>query len=284
MKHTIINLRRVLGRRLLFGIIAVLAVIFVFPIFWLLLSSLKIETELVRWPIRWFPLIPQWENYVKVLTDPHYGFLQATFNSLYLAVIHTVPTVLVSAMGGYALARINAPGRKLFMAILLGTMMIPWSVTIIPQFVLYSKIGLVNNPMLWFLWGMGGSAFQIILFRQFFSTFPKELEDAAAIDGANPLTTFVLIFLPNARAVLAVTTLFAFSGVWGDWFGQALFLTSKYTTLAMLLASAFKTPMGRPIISLTFVGITLYAVPLVVIYLLMQREIVQGIVTTGLKG
>ena len=273
-----------LGRSIVFLLTLILAIVFVLPVIWLVISSLKLETELVRWPIAWFPHNPQWDNYIQVLTDPRYGFYKAMLNSLTLTLLNAIPNVFVCAMGGYALARINAPGRNLTMTIMLSTMMIPGTITIIPSYVINSKLGLVNNPLLWLLWGIGGSAFSIILFRQFFSSFPKELEDAAEIDGANPLTTFILIFLPNARPVLSVTFLFSFAWNWGDFFAQSLYLTSKNATLAMKLATAFKTPMGRPIYSLSFIGIILYALPLVLLYLLLQRELVQGIVTTGLKG
>jgi len=273
-----------LGRRLIYLLTIILAIIFILPVIWLVISSLKLETELVRWPLAWFPHNPQWDNYIQVLTNPRFGFFDATLNSLKLALLNAVPNVFVCAMGGYALSRINAPGRNLTLTIMLSTMMIPGTITIIPAYVINSKLGLVNNPLLWLLWGLGGSAFSIILFRQFFSSFPKELEDAAEIDGANPLTTFLFIFLPNARAVLSVTFLFSFAWNWGDFFSQSLYLTAKNATLAMKLATAFKTPMGRPIYSLSFAGIILYSLPLVILYLLLQRQIVKGIVTTGLKG
>jgi len=276
--------RRTLGSNLAFIITAIVAIIWVFPVVWLIISSLKLETELTRWPVVWFPETPQWGNYTQVLTDPRVGIINATINSLALSLMFAIPNVLVSALGGYAFARIKVPGRNLFLSLLLATMLIPYSVTIIPQFVVYAQIGLINNRLLWLLWGLGGSAYMIILFRQFYSSFPKELDEAAEIDGANPFAIFVRIYLPNSAAPLAVTFLFSFSGVWGDWFGQSLFLTSRNETLAMALATAFTNPMGRPVLTQTFAGIVLYALPLVVLYLLMQRQIVQGILTTGLKG
>ncbi len=278
--------RRALERSLIYFVLVVLAGVTVLPIIWLFISSLKLETELVRWPIVWFPKVPQWNNYVEVLTNPRYGILKATYNSVFLALMYAVPNVLFSSLAGYAFARLRAPGRNTFLMILLATMMIPGTVTIIPQFVLYSRLGLINNPLLWLLWGIGCSPFQIVLFRQFFTAFPKDLEDAAAIDGASPVTTFFQIFLPNAQPVLAVTFLFAFSWVWGDWFHQALFLNANKATLAMTLATAFVQPDGRgiPIVNLTLAAIVLYAVPLVIVYFLMQRQLIKGIVTTGLKG
>jgi len=276
--------RRGLEQFWLYFVISTIAILFLLPIIWLLISSLKAETDFMKWPIVWLPPVPKWDNYVRVLTEPKFAFVKSTLNSIFLALVFSVPNVISSAIAGYAFARMKAPGRNGFFVVLMAMMMIPQSITVIPQFVLYSRLGLVNNYLLWFLWGVAGSPFQILLFRQFFAAFPKELEDAAAIDGAGPIRTFFEIFLPNAKPVLAVTFLFAFSWVWGDWFHQALFLTSEKATLAMKLASAFTDPRGNPIVTLTLAGLALYAIPLILVYTLMQRQLVQGIVTTGLKG
>ncbi len=276
--------RRNTSHPLTFLVTLVFAIIFIFPVVWLIISSLKLETELTRWPIIWLPKTLQWNNYIQLWIDPRIGIVKAAINSFTLSIIFAVPNVIISAFGGYAFARINAPGRSFFLSLLFATMLIPYSITIIPQFVLYSKIGLIDNRLLWLLWGLGGSAYMIILFRQFYTSFPKELDDAAEIDGANPFSTFLRIYLPNSAAPLAITFLFSFSSVWGDWFSQALFLTDKNETLAMLLATAFKNPMGRPFLTQTFAGIVVYALPLVILYLIMQKQIVQGILTTGMKG
>jgi multiple sugar transport system permease protein len=275
--------RRVLYKVLLYMLIIALTIVFIFPLYWLLVSSLKAEVEFVKWPPVWFPSPAQWKNYIDVFTNERFGFLQHAARSIFLAVIFAVPNVFFSACAGYAFARIKAPGRNFLFIILLATMMIPQTVTIFPQYVIYSRVGLINNPLLWFLWGVACTPFQVLLFRQFFSAFPKELEDAAAIDGANPVSTFVLIFLPNARPVLAITFLFAFQWVWGDYLNQQLFLTTR-STLAMSLATAFLNPKGYSIITLTMAGMVIYTLPLVILFFIMQRQIIQGIVTTGLKG
>lgn len=276
--------RRFFNQFWLYLIIMMLSLLFMLPIVWMLISSFKTETDFMRWPIQWFAPTPKWDNYIQVLTNPKYGFMEGLRNSFVLAMLFSVPNVLFSATAGYAFARIKAPGRNALFVVLLATMMIPQTVTIIPQFVLYSRMGLINNYLLWFLWGLAGTPFQILLFRQFFVSFPRELEDAAAIDGANPIRTFVQIFLPNAKPVLAVTFLFAFSWVWGDWFHQALFLSGDKATLAMKLATAFTDPRGNPIVTLTLAGLVIYALPLIAVYFVMQRQLVQGVVSTGIKG
>lgn len=277
------RIRRQLSRIFLYAGIVALAAIFILPIFWLLISSLKAEVDFVKWPPVWLPALPQWGNYLAVFTNERFGFLTHLIRSVFLAMIFAIPNVLFSAFAGYGFARVRAPGRNILFVILLAGMMIPQSILIFPQYVIYSRVGLINSPWLWFLWGVAGTPFQILLFRQFFAAFPKELEDAAAIDGADPIRTFIQIFLPNARPVLAITFLFAFQWVWGDYLNQQLFLTTN-STLAMSLATAFLNPRGYSIITLTMAGMVIYTLPLVVLFFVMQRQLVQGIVTTGLKG
>jgi multiple sugar transport system permease protein len=277
------RMRRIVGRVLLYAFIGVLIVIFIFPIFWLLISSLKGEAEFAKWPPVWLPAPAQWSNYLGIFTNERFGLLGHAFASIMLAIWFAVPNVFFSAFAGYAFARIKAPGRNFLFIVLLATMMIPQTVTIFPQYVIYSRVGLINNPLLWFLWGVASTPFQILLFRQFFAAFPKELEDAAEIDGCNPIRTFMSIFLPNARPVIAITFLFGFQWVWGDYLNQELFL-STHSTLAMSLATAFLNPKGYSIMTLTMAGMVIYTLPLVVLFFIMQRQIVQGIVTTGLKG
>ncbi|MEP7135078.1 MAG: carbohydrate ABC transporter permease [Chloroflexota bacterium] len=275
--------RRHLGNFFLYVVIIALLAIFILPIFWLLISSLKAENDFVKWPPIWLPAIPQWNNYLAVFTNERFNFLTQLYRSVILALLFAVPNVLFSAFAGYGFARINAPGKNILFIILLAEMMIPQTIMIFPQYVIFSRVGLIDNPLLWFLWGIAGTPFQILLFRQFFAAFPKELEDAAAIDGAGPISTFIRIFLPNARPVLAITFLFAFQWVWGDYLNQQLFLTTN-STLAMSLATAFVNPRGYSILTLTMAGMVIYTLPLVVLFFFMQRQLVQGIVTTGLKG
>jgi multiple sugar transport system permease protein len=156
-------------------------------------------------------------------------------------------------------------------------------VTIIPQFVIYSRMKIVNTYWPWLLWGLAGSAYQIFIFRQFFASFPVELEDAAAVDGCSPLRTFWQIFMPNAKPVIAATGLFAFQWVWGDYFNQTLLLSEGRATLAMKLAYAFKDPHGNVLVTMTLAAVAIYVTPLVILYFIGQKQIMRGIVTTGVK-
>ena len=266
---------------LLHAVLIAWAVILMIPVAWLLVSSLKTNVEFISYPPRFFPKLPQWKNYYDVIVVAK--FLKYAGRTVWLATMFTVTNVASCSLSGYAFARIKAPGRNALFALMLSAMMVPGIVTIIPQFVVYSRMKIVNTYWPWFLWGIAGSAPQIFLFRQFFAAFPVELEDAAAVDGCTPFRTFWQIFLPNARSVLAVTALFAFQWVWGDYFNQALLLTEDKATVAMKLATSFVDPRGNALVTLTIAAVVIYVMPLIVAYFASQKQIVQGIVTTGMK-
>jgi ABC-type glycerol-3-phosphate transport system permease component len=273
-------LRRV-KQFLLHAVLVAWAVMLMVPVVWLLTSSLKTDREFITYPPRLLPQIPQWQNYYDVIVVAR--FLTYAGRTILLAAMFTVTNIASCSLAGYAFARIGAPGRNTLFIIMLSAFMVPGIVTIIPQFIIYSRIKIVNTYWPWFLWGLAGSAPQIFLFRQFFSTLPVELEDAASVDGCGPFRTFWQIFLPNSKPVLAVTALFAFQWVWGDYFNQALLLTEDKATLAMKLASAFVDPHGNTLVTVTIAAIVIYIIPLVAAYFLSQKQIVQGIAATGIK-
>lgn len=268
-----------LGRFSLYAVLILGAVLLMTPILWMFLSSLKTTAEYISFPPTLLPKVPQWSNYYDVIYK--YKFLKYALNTIYLAVLFTVTNVLSSAFAGYGFARLKAPGRNVLFLIMLSAIMVPNIITIIPQFVIYSRMKIVGTFWPWFLWGIAGNAFNIFLFRQFFANFPVELEDAAAVDGCSPLRTFWQIFLPNAKPVIAVTAIGAFNWVWGDFFNQTLLLSERSATLAMKLAGAFVDPRGNPLTTITLAANVIYIIPLIVIYFVGQKQIIQGIVTTG---
>jgi len=269
------------GRFFLHAVLIGWAVVLMFPVAWLLMSSLKTDTEFISYPPQFLPRTPQWKNYQDVIIVAK--FPKYAGRTIWLAAMFMVTNVVSSSLAGYAFARIRAQGRNSLFILMLSTIMVPGIVTIIPQFVIYSRMRIVNTYWPWFLWGLAGTPQQIFLYRQFFASFPIELEDAAAVDGCTPLRTFWQIFMPNAKPVIAATGLFAFQWVWGDYFNQALLLTESKATLAMKLATAFVDPKGNTLVTVTIAAIVIYIMPLVIAYFLSQRQIVRGIITTGIK-
>ena len=264
-----------------YALMVIGGIIFLVPFIWLLLSSVKLDSELRTYPIQILPKRPIWENFSQAITViPYFTYMG---HSLFLATSHTIITVFTSAMVGYGFARHRAPGRDFLFILVVATVIVPRVILIIPQYIMYSRIGLINTYWPWILWGLAGSPFHIFLFRQFFMTFPKALEEAAILDGCSRFRIFWQIFLPNAKPVIIVTSIFAFTWVWGDFFSQALFLTDSKATLAMKMASAYLDPKGNPLYSLTMAGLVLYTLPLIIIFFVGQKHIVEGVVTSGVK-
>lgn len=264
--------------------LVLVTLILMIPIIWLLITSLKQNTEYLSFPITFLPAVPQWSNYSQVF-NPVYYFLRHAGLTFFLAVTFSTLTVFSSSLCGYAFARYQdvKANSKLFLLIV-AMIIIPNIVTMIPSFMIFAKIHLTGTYWPWVLWGLVGSPYHIFLFRQFFLTFPKELEDAAEVDGCSPFGTYWRIFLPNAKAAVATSFILNFIAVWGDWLTPRIFLKSENTTLGVLVNTVFTNPQGQFLTTLTITGIIIYTLPVVVIFFLSQRYILKGVVTSGLSG
>lgn len=207
----------------------------------------------------------------------------ALVNSLVITVSFTVLSTMSAALAGYAFARNRVWWKNVLFLFVLSTLMVPWVVTMIPQYVIFYRLHLVNTPWPWVLWGIQGTPLQIFLFRQFYATFPRELEDAAALDGSGRLRTFWEIFIPNSKPVLAIASVWAFILVWGDYLTQDLFflLDRNGTLLTRISDQLAANGTG----GLSTLPLALYAIPPVVFFVLVQRYIMQTVFTfTGSKG
>jgi multiple sugar transport system permease protein len=211
----------------------------------------------------------------------------AALNSIAISVIFTAISTFSSALAGFGFARQRVWWKDVLFVAVLGTMMVPWIVLLIPQFVFFYRLGLTNTWWPWVLWSIQGMPLQIFLFRQFFATFPRELEDAAEIDGTGRFRIFWEIFLPNAKPVVAVAATWAFLFVWGDFLTQdLLYVSDPNGTLVVRLVRDIGINQGfggRPDLAGAVGGLALYSLPPIVLFLFVQRYIVQGIALTGLK-
>jgi multiple sugar transport system permease protein len=216
------------------------------------------------------------------LTRFPYGI--ALFNSLVIAISFTALSTISAALAGYAFARSRFRWKNVLFLFVLSTLMVPWIVTMIPQYVLFYRLHLINTPWPWVLWGIQGTPLQIFLFRQFYATFPRDLEDAAAIDGSGRLRIFFDIFVPNSKPVIAIAAVWAFILVWGDYLTQDLFylIDRNGTLLTRITALLDANVQGGGVSSLP---LALYALPPVIFFVLVQRYITQtAVTTTGIKG
>jgi multiple sugar transport system permease protein len=276
------SLRKTMRSVTSYGILILVTCLISAPAVWLLITSLKTSTEYLSYPIQILPQVPQWDNYTQVFdTIPFWKYAGQTF---YLALSFSILCIITSSMAGFAFARLQAPGRNRLFSIIVALIVIPTIVTIIPQFIVFSRLRLTNTYWPWILWGLSASPFHIFLFRQFFAGIPKELEDAAEVDGCSLFRTFWQIFLPNAKPALATSFIFNFSWVWSDWFAPIIYLSDKKTTLAVKLATGYVDPQNNPLTTVTLAACVVYMLPLVVMFFLGQKYIMQGAITSGLKG
>ncbi|BCW38365.1 sugar ABC transporter permease [Arthrobacter sp. StoSoilA2] len=267
---------------ILYILILLLSVFFIGPFLWLILAALKTPAEWASFPIQVLPDKAQWNNFVEAVTQM--DFVAYTANSLFLATTYSVLITISSATVGFGFARLRAPGKKALFLVLLSTMMIPQILTLLPTYVLFSQIGLVNTYWPWILWGLAASPYMVFLFRQFFSSLPRELEDAAIMDGAGWLRIFVQIFLPLSRPVLITSFLLSFTWTWGDYIGPALLLDTDHTTLAVAITAWYQDPNGNTIPTVQAAAAVLYILPVLSIFFFAQRYFIRSTVSSGVKG
>lgn len=271
-----------LGRVIAYSSLALFGLLVTIPLAYFVVTSLKPMEEYLTYPPRFFPTQWRFDNYQTAVTM--FDYLKYTGHSLFLGLSHTILTILTSAMAGFAFARIDVPARDPLFIIVIGMLIVPGIVVQIPQFIVFARLNLTGTWWPWILWGLAGSPFFIFMFRQFFSSFPKDLEDAAEIDGCGPFRTFWSVFVPNAKPAIATAFILNFAWVWGDYINAFLFLKDSNTTLAVKLQTGYLSPHGELLTTIVLAGAVLYVLPLVVLFFLGQRYILEGVVTTGLAG
>ncbi len=252
------------------------------PVFFMVIASFKQDAEYMRYPIVIFPNEWQWSNYSLVFTMT--PFAKIALRTGLLAISTAVISAISSSLSGYAFARYKVPGSKQLFSVVIATLIVPGIVTLIPQFIIYARIHLTNTFWPWYIGAVTGSPFFIFMFRQFFLGFPKELEEAAEVDGCGPFRIYWQIFMPNAKPVIATVIIFAVIGVWGDYLMPLIYLSSNKTLLGVALASAFKNPQGVELYTVSLAASVIYIIPLVIVFFFAQKYILQGVVTSGLKG
>ncbi|MBW7881479.1 MAG: carbohydrate ABC transporter permease [Caldilineaceae bacterium] len=260
------------------------AVILMIPFAWMLSSSLKPLDQIFVEPPQWIPQPIQWHNYRDAwLALP---FTQFLVNTLFITLLGMAASIFTSALVAYGFARYRFPGRDILFIVLLSTMMLPYVVTLIPAFLIWRTLGLINTYDPLVVGALfGGGPFFIFLMRQFMLTIPEEMEEAARMDGANTFQIFTLIVLPLVRPALLVVGIFSFQGFWNDFLGPLIYLNDlgKYTmTLGMFffVGGASEAPKWHWLMAMS----TLIALPILTIFFLAQRQFIEGITLTGLKG
>lgn len=254
------------------------ALAFALPLLWMVGASLKEEGQVLSTPPTLFPLAPQWDNYLQVFEV----IPQFFWNSVKLAVINVIGVLAVSSLAGFAFARLRFPGRNILFIGLLATAMIPGIAYLIPQYIIFQEIGWVDTQIPLWAPRVFTPVFATFLMRQYFLSLPQELEDAARVDGAGSFTVFWRILLPETKPAMGAIAIFTFLESWNDLFGPLIYINSReLQTLPVALAQFQNEYFSQ--ITLLMAGATIAVLPVIIVYLIAQRQFIQGITLTGIN-
>jgi len=271
-------------RKLFFyGFLIALVAVFMVPLFWLVLCSLKTQQEMVTLPPIFLPSKPKFINYFLALTKINYfGYLR---NTIVLSMIYTIPGIMTASIFGYAFARFRVPGKNFFFYIVIMLLMIPPVSVMLPEYVFYAKLKLINTYYIWLLWGIGANPLFIYLFRQFFSYIPAELEEAAILDGCSRMGVLFRIFIPLSKPVFVTVFILSFLWVYGDFMGPVIFLSGQNTTLPVAMTTGYVLRNGILMVNALLAGIVIYIIPILLIFAFGQKYYVRGLLSSsGIKG
>jgi multiple sugar transport system permease protein len=277
---------RRIGAVAFYAAASLLAVMFMFPFFWTAASSLKAPNELFAFPPTWLPAEPQWANYGTVLRRVPFGTWFA--NSLFVVVVGTAGTLISCTLVAYSFARFRYHGREAFFVLTLGTVMLPAEVTLVPRYLIFRELGWLDTLRpLWVPDFLAGSAFSVFLIRQFILSIPRDLDEAAIVDGASYVRILTSILVPLLKPVLATVAVIHAVSSWNEFLGPLIFLnTPENYTLAVGLRYFNQSPgeSGRPQQHLLMAAAVMSIAPCIVLFFAAQRYFVRGIVTSGIKG
>lgn len=280
-----VRLRRLGGKAVAYAFLLALAVMVVLPFGWMLTVALKPDgVPVFTIPPEWFPTqYFQWDNFQRALFDSTQPFARYFLNTTLIVVVNIIGTLFSCSLAAYAFARLRFRWSETLFNILIITMLVPWQALIIPQFLLFFKLGWYGTYLPLMVPSFTGSAFFIFLIRQYMRTFPRDLDDAARIDGAGYFRIYWDIILPLSRPVLMVVTVFVFLGSWSDLLGPLIYLneTSQFT-LAIGLAN-FVTRSGTDW-NLLMAANLITIIPVLIVYYFAQGKLIGGIASVGMKG
>lgn len=269
-----------LSNIIFFVVSVALAVMVVIPFYWMIITSLKSKGALMALPIQWIPRHPTLQSYRKVFSLFPFG--KAILNSLFVSITFTVITVLSSSMAAFAIAKIRFKGAGVFFRMYLMSMMIPTQITLIPLFIIMSRLNLTNtytsviSPSIF-------SAFSIFLLVQNLRSLPDDFMEAARIDGASLWTTFFRVIMPMEKPVLATLVITTFMGAWNDYLWPLVMLSDKNKMTLTLALNTLNGQYGTEY-NVLMAGCLISMIPIIVVYIIAQTQMKQGITAGGVKG
>jgi len=269
---------------LLLGLGAALVLV---PFWWMVKTSLTAQTRLFEFPPQLFPDPVVWRNYIDAWNALPVSFTRFTANTIFITVLAMTAEIFTCSLVAYGFARFRFPGRNFIFLLMLSTMMLPGVVTLVPTFILWRELKLIDtyDPMTlgaWFAWGPS----YIFLLRQFFLTLPKEIEEAARLDGANTFQIFWHIMLPLVKPALLAIAVLSFIGNWNNFMGPLIYLNSgeKYPLIMALKFFEQSLSKEAPLFHYMMAMTTMMSFPLLMLYFFMQRTLIEGITAGAVKG
>jgi ABC-type glycerol-3-phosphate transport system permease component len=279
---------RILTEFLKYAVVIVLAVTYAFPLYWMISSAMKDDPQIYRVPPVMFPNPAHLNNFVDAWRSDE--FTLYTFNSIFRYALPVMLfTVASSAIVAYGFSRIRWRGRDALFGVCIATMLVPYTVVMVPLFIIFKQLGWTGSYLPLIVPSMFGSAFYIFMLRQFFMSLPEELSEAARLDGASELGILWRVILPLSKPALAVVALFSFMGTWNDYLGPLIYI-NKYTMFPLALGiqklrnqmtQVGNAPLAYPYLMAVS---TVAAAPIIILFFFAQRTFIEGISLTGLKG
>jgi multiple sugar transport system permease protein len=273
------------GRVAVYAVLILGTIVMMAPLAFLISSSLKTETQVFQFPIKWIPNPIMWSNYLQALTDkPFFLYFK---NTMIIVIFNLLAVLGTSSLCGYGFARIKFPGRDFWFGVALATLMLPYYVVMVPQFILFTRLGWQNTflPLI-VPYFFGGGAFNVFLFRQFFRTIPEDFSDAARMDGCTEFGIFWRIFVPLSTPVFITVAIFTFMASWNDFIGPLLYINSqdKFTIALGLAQYRSMLGVGRTRWDLLMAASMSMTIPIIVLFFVLQRYFIKGVVMSGIKG
>lgn len=262
-------------------VLLIFSVLFLVPFYWMFATALKGDNQLFQIPPAWIPNPLAWENFKQVFAEVPFGrFLT---NSVVLVVWNVVGQVISCTLIAYGFARLRFPGRNTLFLVLLATLMVPRQVTLVPQFILFAKLGWVNTYLPLILPAFTGSPFLIFLLRQYMMTIPLDLDAAATIDGASRLQILRHVIMPISVPALILVAVFTFTDVWNDFMGPLIYLNDpeKFT---VSLGLSFFQGARETSWHLLMAGSLMSMIPPMILFFLAQKRLLGGLAAAGIKG
>jgi multiple sugar transport system permease protein len=266
---------------LAYFLLALTAISMIFPFYWMVATSLKTEARVFAFPPEWLPYPPIFDSYHYLFT--RLPFERYVFNSVKVSTLWTTGVILSSSLAAYAFARVKFRGRDVLFIVTLAALMIPGQVTMIPLYIVMTRIGWVDTHLPLYVPAFFGSAFGIFLMRQYFMTIPQELNDAARIDGCSHFGIYWRIMMPLSKAVVATLALLSFMTSWNDLLGPVIYLHSEELFTLPLALTRFRGQYYTQWANM-MAGATISVVPILLVFLFTQQYFVRGVVLSGLKG